>query len=82
MARIRPAELEGWPAASSDFEGLCAGTAVTVNGLVAVLTGMLAPLAFAKLGKDPAIGSGEITTALSDNVSMLTYLIVATLVLF
>lgn len=55
---------------------------MTVNGFVAVLTGMLAPLTFAKLGKDPAIGSDEITTAVSDNVSMLTYLIVATVILF
>jgi magnesium transporter len=56
--------------------------AMTVNGFVAVLAGMIAPLAFARLGKDPAIGSDEITTAVSDNVSMLTYLVVATLVLF
>jgi Mg/Co/Ni transporter MgtE len=43
---------------------------------------MLAPLAFAKLGKDPALGTDEITTALSDNLSMLTYLLVATVILF
>jgi magnesium transporter len=56
--------------------------AMTVNGVIAVLTGMLTPLAFATLGKDPAIGTDEITTALSDNLSMLTYLFVATLMLF
>jgi Mg/Co/Ni transporter MgtE len=55
---------------------------MTVNGLVAVLTGMLAPIVFAKLKRDPALGTDEITTALSDNVSMLIYLIVATLFLF
>jgi magnesium transporter len=56
--------------------------AMTANGFVAVLTGMLAPITFARLGRDPALGSDEITTALSDNVSMLTYLLVATLILF
>jgi magnesium transporter len=56
--------------------------AMTANGIIAVLTGMLAPVVFAKFGQDPAIGSDEITTAVSDNVSMLTYLVVATLILF
>jgi magnesium transporter len=56
--------------------------AMIVNGVVAVLTGMLAPLTFAKFGKDPALGTDEITTALSDNLSMLTYLVVAALILF
>jgi magnesium transporter len=55
--------------------------AMTVNGLVAVLTGVLAPIVFAKLKKDPALGTDEITTAVSDNISMLIYLIVATLFL-
>jgi magnesium transporter len=56
--------------------------AMMANGLVAVLTGMLIPIAFAKLKKDPALGTDEITTALSDNVSLLIYLVVATLILF
>jgi magnesium transporter len=55
---------------------------MTANGLVAVLTGMLIPMAFAKLRKDPALGTDEITTAISDNVSLLIYLVVATLILF
>jgi magnesium transporter len=56
--------------------------AMTVNGVVAVLTGISAPLAFAKLGRDPALGSDEITTAVSDNLSILIYLVVATVILF
>jgi magnesium transporter len=56
--------------------------AMTANGLVAVLTGMLIPIAFAKLKKDPALGTDEITTALSDNISLLIYLLVATLIVF
>jgi Mg/Co/Ni transporter MgtE len=43
---------------------------------------MMTPLLFAKLGKDPALGTDEITTAISDNLSMLAYLVVATLLLF
>jgi magnesium transporter len=62
--------------------GLTLALAMTVNGLVAVLTGMMAPFVFAKLGKDPALGSDELTTAVSDNASMLVYLMVAMLVLF
>lgn len=56
-------------------------TAMTVNGVIAVLVGMLFPVIFAKFGKDPALGTDELTTALSDNLSMLVYLIVATFVL-
>lgn len=56
--------------------------AMIINGLVAVLTGMLTPVLFAKFKKDPALGSDEITTAFSDNISMLIYLIVAMLILF
>lgn len=56
--------------------------AMTLNGLVAVLTGMIAPVLFRKLHRDPAIGTDEITTAFSDNISMFIYLVIATLVLF
>jgi Mg/Co/Ni transporter MgtE len=42
--------------------------AMTVNGLVVVLTGVLAPIVFAKLKKDPALDTDEITTAVSDNI--------------
>lgn len=57
-------------------------TAMIVNGAIAVLAGMLIPIAFHKMGRDPAVGTDEITTALSDNLSMLVYLIVATFILF
>ena len=56
--------------------------AMTMNGVVAVVTGTLAPLLFAKLGRDPALGTDELTTAISDNVSMLLYFVVAMLILF
>ncbi|MBI2010147.1 MAG: magnesium transporter [Candidatus Chisholmbacteria bacterium] len=56
--------------------------AMIINGLVAVLTGMLTPILFAKFKKDPALGTDEITTAFSDTASLLIYLIVATMILF
>jgi magnesium transporter len=56
--------------------------AMIANGAVAVLLGMLIPVSFARLGRDPAIGTEEIGTALSDIVSILIYLAVATLILF
>jgi len=56
--------------------------AMIVNGVIAVLVGMLIPVAFSKLGRDPALGTDEITTALSDNLSMLVYLLVASVILF
>lgn len=56
--------------------------AMIANGAVAVLLGMLIPIGFSKLGRDPAIGTEEIGTALSDIVSILIYLAVATLILF
>lgn len=57
------------------------GLAMIVNGVVAVIMGMLIPVLFAKLRRDPAIGSEEITTALSDLISMFVYLVVASAIL-
>ncbi|MBI4713666.1 magnesium transporter [Candidatus Uhrbacteria bacterium] len=66
-----------------DFElSVTITIAMLLNGLVAVLTGMLTPVIFSKIKKDPALGTDEITTALSDNLSIFIYLIVAMLVLF
>ena len=55
---------------------------MVVNGLVAVLVGVVTPIIFSKLKKDPALGTDELTTAVSDNISMLIYLVVASLMLF
>lgn len=53
-----------------------------INGAIAVTIGMLLPFIFHKMGKDPALGTDEITTALSDTISMFIYLMVAVLMLF
>jgi hypothetical protein len=52
--------------------------AMIINGIIAVSVGMLLPIIFARLGRDPAVGTDEITTAVSDNLSMLAYLVMAT----
>jgi len=66
-----------------DFElSVTIAVAMLINGLVAVLTGMITPIIFAKIKKDPALGTDEVTTALSDNASIFIYLIVAMLILF
>lgn len=57
-------------------------TTMIINGVVAVMIGMFIPVTFSKLNRDPAVGTNEINTALSDNISILVYLVVATLVLF
>jgi magnesium transporter len=61
---------------------LTVGIAMAANGLVAVLTGMIVPVVFAKFKRDPAVGTDEIMTAISDNISILIYLATATLILF
>lgn len=56
--------------------------AMTANGIIAVLAGMLMPITFYALKKDPALGTDELLTAISDNISMLIYLVVASVILF
>jgi magnesium transporter len=56
--------------------------AMVANGAVAVLLGMLIPVMFARLGRDPAVGTEEIGTAVSDIVSILIYFTIATIILF
>ena len=55
--------------------------AMVINGGVAVLVGVIVPASFGSLGRDPAVGTDEISTAVSDNLSMLIYLMIATLML-
>lgn len=56
--------------------------AMTANGIVAVLLGMLVPFFFVRIRRDPALGSDEIATAFSDILSLFIYLLIATLLLF
>jgi magnesium transporter len=61
---------------------LTVASAMFANGAVAVLMGVLIPIIFTKLRRDPAIGSDEVLTALSDTLSMTIYLAIAALILF
>lgn len=56
--------------------------AMTINGIVAVLLGMLVPFFFVRIRRDPALGSDEIATAVSDVLSLFIYLLIATFLLF
>jgi magnesium transporter len=57
-------------------------SAMIINGIIAVLIGVFLPVIFSKLKKDPALGTEEIATALSDNLSILVYLVITTMILF
>lgn len=55
--------------------------AMTINGILAVLIGMTFPMIFHKFNLDPALGTDELTTAVSDNLSMLIYFVVSTAII-
>lgn len=50
---------------------------VLVAGAVATSVGMLLPWALARLGRDPAFGSGPLATIVQDVLSLLIYFVVA-----
>ncbi|MCX7616018.1 MAG: magnesium transporter [Patescibacteria group bacterium] len=68
------------------FHDLKLSTAVSmamiINGVIAVFLGIAIPFIFFKLKKDPALGTDEITTIISDNLSLLVYLITSTIIIF
>lgn len=53
--------------------GLVVGLALLVASTVAAALASLIPIIFKKLGKDPALGSGPLATALQDIISVLIY---------
>ena len=56
--------------------------ALLAAGAVATTIGLLLPWALARLGRDPAFGSGPIATIVQDVLSLLIYFAVASLLLF
>ena len=58
------------------------GSTLVINGLMAVVIGMMMPVIFSLLRRDPAVGTDELTTALTDNLSLLVYFAVAATMLF
>lgn len=61
--------------------GIIAGISATIIITVAALLGILAPLAFKRLGYDPAAASGPFLTMTMDALSITIYMVVALLVL-
>jgi magnesium transporter len=61
--------------------GVVMMAAMTLNMLVAALFGVFIPLIMHKLGRDPAVGSSVLITAITDSGGFLIFLGLATLVL-
>jgi magnesium transporter len=52
------------------------GAAILVAGSVATSCGLLLPWLLAKLGTDPAFGSGPVATVIQDVLSLLIYFVI------
>jgi magnesium transporter len=61
--------------------GLVVGLSLLAASTIAAVLASVVPIVFKMLGKDPALGSGPIATALQDVISVLVYFIFATLLL-
>ncbi|MDZ7651904.1 MAG: magnesium transporter [Burkholderiaceae bacterium] len=74
-----------WPAAWLAFGDMKLASTVALSlvvaGTVATTIGLLLPWAFARLGRDPAFGSGPIATIVQDVLSLAIYFAIASLLL-
>jgi magnesium transporter len=61
---------------------LSVGLALLVAGTVATTIGLLFPWLLARMGRDPAFGSGPIATIVQDVLSLVIYFLIASLLLF
>jgi magnesium transporter len=61
--------------------GLVMVLAMTLNLLLAALMGVLIPMTMVKLGRDPAVGSSVMITAVTDSGGFFIFLGLATLLL-
>jgi len=58
--------------------GLAVGFSLLVASFIAAALASLIPMVFKALGKDPALGSGPLATALQDVISIVIYFVFAT----
>ncbi len=58
---------------ASPFHGVVVGTSMCLAILLASLTGALIPVAFERLGIDPAVAAGPLVTTLNDITGILIY---------
>jgi magnesium transporter len=61
--------------------GLVMVLAMTLNLLLAALMGVLIPMTMMKFGRDPAVGSSVMITAVTDSGGFFIFLGLATLIL-
>jgi magnesium transporter len=73
--------LGAWFISQSLPIGLVVGISLVVASTAATGLASLVPITFKKLGKDPALGSGPIATALQDVISIILYFTIAFIVL-
>jgi magnesium transporter len=60
---------------------LTVGIAILVAGTIATSVGLVFPWLLARFGADPAFGSGPVATIVQDVLSLLTYFVVASVLL-
>jgi magnesium transporter len=71
-----------WLAFGSAALAAMVAVALMVAGSVAATIGLLLPWSFAKLGYDPALGSGPVGTVVQDVLSLVIYFLVASVLVF
>jgi magnesium transporter len=81
LALALPAFPGVWWAFGDPRLALAVATAIIVAGTIATAVGLGFPLLLARLGKDPALGSGPLATVVQDVLSLATYLVVVDLAL-
>jgi magnesium transporter len=71
-----------WLAFGSAALAVTVAVALIVASSLATSIGLLLPWAFARLGYDPALGSGPLATVVQDVLSLLIYFLVASALVF
>jgi magnesium transporter len=71
-----------WLAFSNAGLAATVAIALAVASTIATAFGFLMPWLFARLGYDAALGSGPVATVVQDSFSLLTYFVVASLLVF
>lgn len=71
-----------WVAFASVALAATVAVSVLAAGVTATIVGIVLPWAFAKIGYDPALASGPIATVLQDMLSLASYFLAASLLIF
>ncbi len=73
--------LGAWVISQSSTIALIVGISLLIASMLATAMAALIPIIFKLLGKDPALGSGPMATALQDILSIVVYFLVAMLMI-